>query len=69
MKLMKTIITSLLLLWGIFSLMIICGENTSGSIWSNLVVGGISIWLCSLLWRECKERNLLIEESDEEYRW
>ena len=64
MKLFKKITTCILLFWGMVAMMIMCGENTDGTILKNIIVGGIHLAVVAILWRVAYRRNLIITEKD-----
>lgn len=66
MKLFKKITTCILLFWGMVAMMIMCGENTDGTILKNIIVGGINLAVVAILWREAYRRDLIITKYDDD---
>lgn len=59
---MKNVITLIMIMWALGSLMYIAGEPVNGSQIENVVVGFLSLGLCTLAWRELDRRDLIIND-------
>lgn len=51
-----------MIMWALGSLMYIAGEPINGSQVENVVVGFLSLGLCTLAWRELDRRDLIIND-------
>ena len=59
---MKNIITLIMIMWALGSLMYIAGDPGNGSQIENVVVGFLSLGLCTLAWRELDRRDWIIND-------
>lgn len=59
---MKNVITLIMIMWALGSLMYIAGEPVNGSQVENVVVGFLSLGLCTLAWRELDRRDWIIND-------
>lgn len=62
-KLMKNILTLVMIMWAIGSWMFIAGEPINGSQIESILGGLISFGLCIILWRELERRDLIINSK------
>lgn len=67
---MKKIITFVMVAWVIISLMIMGGEPTSGTVVESILLGGVSLGLACLLWKELSRRGYIVTDKEEDDdRW